>query len=344
MRSRSRIVFVLLALSLVVALSVRASEPPFKLQNTWKLGGDGSWDYMAVDPAAHMLYIARLNRIMVVDIQSGKLVAEITGLTHAHGIAFDDAGKVGYISDGGAGAILVFDRASYNILATIPAGKNPDAVLFEPTRRRVFAFNGGSHDATVIDAAGKSVITTIPLPGRPEFSVTDGAGHVFVNIEDSSVVLRLDAATLKTTASWSLAPGETPSGLAIDIEGHRLFSVCDNNKMIILDSQTGKLIAAPAIGEGADAVAFDVAHQLVFSSNGESGTMTVVRAVAQSGYKTIQTLSTKLGARTMAVDPSTGTVYTVSAALGPKPPASPSNPKRRPTIIPNSFVVLVYSR
>ncbi len=344
MRSRSRSAFVLLLLSLAMAVSVRASEPPFKLQNRWELGGDGSWDYMAVDSAAHILYIARLNRIMVVDVQSGKLVTEIAGLTHAHGIAFDDAGKVGYISDGGAGAILVFDRASYKIVATIPAGKNPDAVLFEPTQRRVFAFNGGGHDATVIDAANNAVITTIPLPGRPEFSITDGAGNVFVNIEDTSVVLRLDAATLKIAASWPLAPGETPSGLAIDAAGHRLFSVCDNNKMIILDSQTGKLVAAPEIGEGADAVAFDAAHQLVFSSNGESGTMTVVRAVGPSGYEAIQTLSTRLGARTMAVDPSTGTVYTVSAALGPKPPASPSNPKRRPAILPNSFVVLVYSR
>src|SRR5947209_5378485 len=208
MRSRSRIVFALLALSLALSLSVRASDPPFKLHYTWKLGGDGNWDYMAVDPTAHILYIARLNRIMVVDIQSGKVVTEITGLTHAHGIAFDLAGKVGYISDGGAGAILVFDRVSYKILTTIPAGKNPDAVVFEPTQRRVFAFNGGSHDATVIDAATNSVITTIPLAGRPEFSVTDGAGNLFVNIEDTSEILRLDAATLKVAASWSLAPGK----------------------------------------------------------------------------------------------------------------------------------------
>jgi YVTN family beta-propeller protein len=344
MCSISRMVFGLLALLLAMALNLRASEPSFKLHNTWKLGGDGSWDYMAIDPASHILYIARLNRIMLVDVQSGKLVDEITGLTHAHGIAFDDQGKLGYISDGGAGMILVFDRATCKILTTIPSGKNPDAVLFEPTQRRVFAFNGGSHDVTVIDAATNSVITKIPLPGRPEFSVTDGVGNVFVNIEDTSVVLRLDDATLKTTASWSLAPGETPSGLAIDIKGHRLFSVCDNNKMIVIDSQTGRLIAAPAIGEGADAVAFDAPHQLVFSSNGESGTMTVVRAAAPAGYDTIQTVPTKLGARTMAVDPSSGTVYTVSAALGPKPPASPSNPKRRPAILPDSFVVLVYSR
>ncbi len=204
-------VFGLLALSLAMAMNLYASEPSLKLKSIWNLGGDGSWDYMTVDPASHILYIARLNRIMLVDVQSGKLVTEITGLTHAHGIAFDDQGKLGYISDGGAGTILVFDRVSYKTLATLPAGKNPDAVLFEATQRRVFAFNGGSHDATVIDAATNSVISTIPLPGRPEFSVTDGAGNIFVSIENSSVVLRIDAATLKTTASWPLAPGVTPS-------------------------------------------------------------------------------------------------------------------------------------
>ena len=344
MRSRPRMFFGLLTCCMIFGLHLCASEPLFKLDHTWKLGGDGSWDYMAVDPVSHLLYIARLNRIMLVDVHTGKLLSEITGLDHAHGIAFDDRGKVGYISDGGAGTILVFDRATYKILATIKSGMNPDAVLFEPTRHRVFAFNGGSHDATVIDAESNSVITKIPLPGRPEFSVTDGDGNVFVNLEDSNVVLRLDAATLKATASWSLTPGETPSGLAIDTAGHRLFSVCDNNKMVILDSQTGELIAAPAIGEGADAVAFDPAHQLVFSSNGESGTMTVVRAHAPATYDAIQTVFTKLGARTMAVDASSGTVYTVSAALGPKPPASASNPKRRPSILPDTFVVLVYSR
>jgi YVTN family beta-propeller protein len=344
MRFKSTFVCGLLALCIACVPYALASEPMFKLEKTWKLGGDGSWDYLAVDPAAHLLYIARLNRIMLIDTQSGKLVTEITGLIHAHGIAFDGQGKVGYISDGGAGKVLVFDRASYKVLAAIPAGKNPDSVLFEPTQRRLFAFNGASHDATVIDTANNSVIATIPLPGKPEFSVTDGVGNVFVNIEDSSVVLRLDAASLKTTASWPLAPGESPSGLAIDVARHRLFSVCDNNKMVILDTQSGKVIASSSIGEGADAVAFDAAHQLVFSSNGESGTLSVIGASAPADYHAVQTVPTKPGARTMALDPASGMLYTASAALGPKPPASPSNPKRRPAILPDSFVVLVYSR
>ena len=331
------------ALCLPAVSTLLAADAPFKLESTWKLGGDGSWDYMTVDAHAHILYIARLNRVMLVDIQSGRLVTEITGLTHAHGIAFDDRGSVVYISDGGADKILVFDRATYKVMASVPAGKNPDSILFEPTQRRVFAFNGISHDATVIDAATNSVVATISLPGKPEFSVTDGAGNIFVNIADSNVVLRLDASTLKTTSSWPLAPGEGPSGLAIDTARHRLFSVCDNNQMVILDSQTGKLVAAPRIGEGADAVVFDAVRGLAFSSNGESGTITVVRADGPSSSVATQTLMTKLGARTMAVDPSTGVVYTVSADLGPKPAASPSNPKRRPAILPDSFVVLVFS-
>ena len=340
---RHSLKLVLMALlSLAATCAVHAADPPFKLQSTWKLGGDGSWDYMAIDAPAHMLYIARLNRVMLVDVRSGKLVTEITGITHAHGIAFDDRGQFGYISDGGAEKVLVFDRATHKVSAMVQAGKNPDSILFEPTQRRVVTFNGISHDATVIDAVTNSVVATVPLPGKPEFSVTDGAGNIFVNIEDSTTVLRLDAATLKITAAWPLTPGEGPSGLAIDVTGHRLFSVCDNNRMAILDSQTGKLLAAPRIGEGADAVVFDTKQRIAFSSNGESGTITVIRT--EPPYTVLESFTTKLGARTMAVDPATGAVYTVSAELGPKPPASPSNPKRRPTTLPNTIVVLVFAR
>jgi YVTN family beta-propeller protein len=327
-----------------VTHAVAPAEAQFKLQDTWKLGGDGSWDYLTVDAQAHLLYIARLDRIMVVDTASGKLVTEIGGLQHAHGIAFDDQGKVGYISDGGAGSVLVFDRATYKVLAAIPAGKNPDAVLFEPTQRRVFAFNGASKDATVIDAQSNKVIATLPMPGKPEFSVTDGNGNVFVNIEDSSEVLHLDASSLKIAAAWSLAPCKAPTGLAIDVAHHRLFSVCDNDKMAIVDSQSGKLVSAAPIGAGADAVAYDASRGLVFSSNGESGTMTILHQQTADRYVVLQNLQTKLGARTLAVDAANGSAYTVSAALGRKPPATKDNPRARPPVLPGSFVVLVLAR
>lgn len=349
--SRVRVITVVAPLLLLASLTTPArlhafisTDAPFKLHDTWKLGGDGSWDYLAVDPQSHLLYIARLTRVMVVDTTTGRLVTEIGGLQHAHGIAFDDQGKVGYITDGGAGSVLVFDRATHKIVATIPAGKNPDAVLFEPTQRRVFVFNGASKNATVIDATLNKIIATLPMPGKPEFSVSDGSGGVFVNIEDTSEVLRIDPSSLKITAAWSLAPCKAPSGLAIDVAHHRLFSVCDNNKMAIVDSRTGKVVTTAQIGEGSDAVAYDASRGLVFSSNGESGNMTILHQQTPDRYKVLQNISTMPGARTLAVNQANGSVYTVSAALGHKPPATKENPKARPPILRDSFVILVFAR
>jgi YVTN family beta-propeller protein len=330
------------AMEPVSALGLPA--PPFKIVDTWKLGGDGSWDYLTVDSSAHLLYIARLNRIMVVDTQTGKLAGEIEGLQHAHGIAFDDKGKIGYITDGGAAAVLVFDRATFKTVAKIAAGKNPDSVLFEPMHRRVFAFNGASNSVTAIDAATNQVIATIPMPGKPEFSVTDGIGNIFVNIEDTNQVQRIDSDTLKVTATWSLAPCNAPSGLAMDVSHHRLFSVCDNNKMAIVDSRSGKLMGTVPIGEGADAVAYDTRNGLVFSSNGESGNLTIVSQDSAGLYTVRQTLDTMLGARTLALDPASGRVYTVSAKLGHKPAVTKENPKPKPQVIPDSFVVVVIAQ
>jgi YVTN family beta-propeller protein len=338
-----------LFLSLFSAMAVASPaqtvpSAPFKIQDTWKLGGDGSWDYLKVDEPAHLLYIARLNRIMVVDTQSGKLVTEIGGLQRTHGVALDDKGQIGYISDGGAGSVLAFDRSTFKVTATIPAGKNPDAILFEPTKHRVFAFNGGSKDATVIDASSNKVIATIPMPGKPEFSATDGKGNVFVNIEDTNQLLHIDAATLKVTGTWSLAPCKEPSGLAIDIEHHRLFSVCDNAKMTVVDSESGKLVATASIGEGADAVAYDSRRGLVLSSNGESGNLTILHQDSPDHYTVQQTLTTLAGARTLAVNTTTGKIYTVTAKIGPKPAPTKEMPNPRPPIMPNSFVILVIGR
>jgi YVTN family beta-propeller protein len=325
-------------------MAFAGSEAPFRIDSTWRLGGNGSWDYLAVDTNAHLLYIARLNRVMVVDTQTGKLAGEIEGLQHAHGIAFNDQSKVGYISDGGAGTVIIFDRATWKAIAAIPVGKNPDAILFEPTRKLVFVFNGASKNANVIDTASNKVIDTIPMPGKPEFAVTDGAGNVFVNIEDTSQILHIDVATLKVTNSWPLAPCTAPSGLAIDVAHRRLFSVCDNNKMAVVDSTSGKMVATPTIGAGADAVAYDAKHGLVFSSNGESGDLTILQEVAPDRYTTLQTLSTMVGARTLALDSSKDNIYTVTAKLGPKPAATNETPKPRPEIVPDTFVVLVVRR
>jgi len=317
------------------------SANDYKIQETWKLGGDGSWDYLTLDGPSHLLYIARLNRVMVVNTVNGKLVAEIGKLEHAHGVALDTDGKTGFISDGGAAQVQVFDRSSYKITSAIPTGKNPDSLVIEPRSHRLFVFNGISKSATVIDIDSRTVVATIPLPGKPEFSATGEGGNVFVNIEGNSQIVRIAAATLKVTAAWPLAPCEGPSGLAIDTAHHRLFSVCDNGKMAVVDSTSGKLVATVPIGEGPDAVAYDPVRAAIFSSNGESGDLTIVQQVTPDRYDKVQTLPTKLGARTLALDPDSGKLYTVSAKLGPKPTATAAVPKPKPAVLSDSFIALV---
>jgi YVTN family beta-propeller protein len=326
------------AFALLAAMPVGAQKH-FAIQDKWKVGGEGGWDYLLVDSSAHRLYITHGSRVEVVDLQTGKPAGAITGLKGAHGVALDDAGKFGYISDGRANAVVVFDRGTLATVATIPAGTNPDGIAFEPVTKTVWAFNGGSKDATVIDTASRKVIATVPLPGRPEFPVADGKGFVFDNIEDKNAIVRLDAKSPKVTATWSISPCESPSGLAIDLTGRRLFAVCDGKKMAVVDANTGKMIATPTIGDGPDAAGYDAKNKLAFSSNGD-GTLTVIDA-SGSSYKVLQTLPTQARARTMALDESTGKVYLVTAQFGPAPAATAENPRPRPTILPDSFTVLV---
>jgi YVTN family beta-propeller protein len=334
----------LAGITLGLAVGTAAGQDgPYKLEQTWKLGGEGGWDYLTVDSPAHLLYIARANRVMVVDTSSGKETGEITGLKGVHGVALDPDGKYGYISDGAANQVRVFDRSNRQLAATIPTGTNPDSILFEPSTRTVYAFNGRSKNATVIDTKNNKVIATIPLPGKPEFSATDGKGTVFVNIEDTNELVRIDANTRKVTATWKLASCDSPSGLAFDIAHKRLFSVCDNKQMIVTDSDSGNTVATPAIGNGPDAAGFDPNNKLAFSSNGD-GTLTVVNADPSQQYPVVQTLTTQKSARTMAVDPATGRLYLVAAEFGPRPAATPENPKPRPPVLPGTFAVLVVGR
>ncbi len=318
-----------------------AQSPQFHVQKTWRLGGDGWWDYLTADPGAHRLYIARGNRVQVVDTQSGKLITEMTGMQGTHGIALNSNGKYGYVSDGMANTVRVFDRATLKVVANVPAQQNPDAIIFDPSTRRVFAFNGRSHSATAIDTANNSVLQTISLPGKPEFAQADGAGNVYVNIEDKNLIVRIDARNLKPTATWSIAPCDSPSGLSIDRTHHRLFSVCDNNVMVVVDARSGHVVATPAIGKGPDATRYDAKRHLVFSPNGGDGTLTVIRQNSPDSYTPVQTLTTQRGARTMALDAATGEIYLVTAEFGPRPAPTAANPRPRPAMMPNSFVVLV---
>lgn len=318
-----------------------SAQQPYKVLDHWKIGGDGFWDYLIADPSAHRLYITHGTRVEVLDAQTGKLEGAITGLHGIHGVALDTGGKYGYISDGGAGAVVVFDRHSLATVATIPAGTNPDGIIFEPATQTVWAFNGRSKNVTVIDAATQKVVATIPLPGKPEFAAVDGHGLVFDNIEDKNEIVRLDAHTKTLTATWPIGC-DSPSGLAIDAAGHRLFSVCDGKKMAVTDSTNGKQLATAAIGDGPDAARYDAKHNLAFASCGE-GVLSVVDA-GKSGYPTIEMLPTQRGARTMAYDPSTDRIYVVTAEFGPRPQPTADHPHPRPSVVPGSFTVLVIGR
>jgi YVTN family beta-propeller protein len=328
----------------LIALNQRQAiaEKPFSLQTKWAVGGEGGWDYLAVDPTMPRLYLTHGTRVEVLDTDTGKLVGNISGLKGTHGVTFDDAGKFGYISDGGANAVVVFDRSSFEKVASIPAGTNPDGIVFEPRTKTVWAFNGRSKNVTVINTTQRSVIATVPLPGKPEFPTVDRSGTVFVNIEDRNEIVRLDAASTTVTATWQLTSCDSPSGMAIDVAGHRLFSVCGGKKMAVTDSRSGKSLATLAIGDGPDAAGYDAARKLAFSSNGD-GTLTIVDA-GKSDYPILQSLVTQKGARTMAFDPRSGRVYLVTAEFGPKPATTPENPHPRPSVASWSFTVLVVGR
>jgi YVTN family beta-propeller protein len=326
--------------ALVLFGSMAASaQKPYSVLTQWKIGGEGGWDYLTSDPAAHRLYVTHGPRVEVLDSDTGKVVGSITGLKGTHGVALDDSGKYGYVSDGGANAVVVFDRATLATVASIPAGTNPDGIVFEPKTKTVWAFNGRSSNATVIDTAERKAVATIALSGKPEFPVADGTGAVFANIETRNEIVRFDAATKTITATWPVANCDSPSGLAIDTAGRRLFAVCDGGKMAVVDANTGKTVANPSIGEGPDSARYDAKRKLAFSSNG-GGTLTIVDA-SKAAYPVLQNLDTQKGARTMTLDWVTGRIYLATAQFGERPAPTAANPRPRPAIVPGSFTILV---
>ncbi|ADV81871.1 YncE family protein [Terriglobus saanensis] len=336
-----RIALFSLAMFSVLAAVQASAAQNYHIIDKWLIGGQGSWDYLLADSEAHLLYLTHGPRVEVVDTLTGKAVGAITGFKSTHGIALDPDGKTGYISDGQGNSVAVFDRKSFAVIKTVAAGTNPDGIAYEPTTKTVWAFNGRSNDATVIDAATKQVIATIKLPGKPEFPQVDGKGHVFVNIEDKNSIVLLDAGSKTATATWPLAGCESPSGMAIDREHHRLFSVCDGKKMAVTDALSGKQIALAPIGDGPDAAGYDSKRQLAFSSNSDA-TLTVIDAA--HGYKAVETIATQKGARTMSYDEKSDRIYLVTAQTGPKPAATVENPRARPAIVPGTFTVLVVGR
>lgn len=327
-----------------LSLGTGSAQAPYHVVDRWVIGGEGGWDYLTVDPAARRLYVTHGTQVEVLDADNGKKIGVVTGVVGGgHGVVIVPSLGRGFIASGRDSAVVVFDLQSLAMTArlTVPA-RFPDALCYEPVTRRLFTFNGGSANACAFDAASGAFVDSIPLGGKPEFAVADGAGKIHVNIEDKSEIVRFDAKTLKVERRSPLAPGEEPTGLALDRAGHRLFSGCGNQKLIVTDARTGKVLNTLAIGEGVDAVAYDAQRHTVFASNGE-GTLSVMN---ESGGKFAggERDSTERGARTMALDPKTGRVFVVTASFGPAPEPTAEHPHPRPTILPGSFVVLVLDR
>jgi YVTN family beta-propeller protein len=314
----------------------------YKVVKSIPVGGNGGWDYLAADSQNRRLYVSHATEVDVLNLDTGAMVGKIPNTNGVHGIAIADNLHRGFVSDGRDNQVTIVNLKTLAVISTVKTGAHPDGILYDPFSQRVFTFNGGSNDTTAIDAATGKVAGTVALGGRPEFPATDAQGNVYVNIEDKSEIVHFDPKTLTVKNRWPVAPCESPSGLAIDPKNQRLFPVCDNKTMAVVDAGSGKIITTVPIGEGPDAAGFDPEKKLVFSSNGE-GTLTVVSQDSPNTYTVAQTVKTQRGARTMALDLKTHKVYLATAEFGPAPAASADNPRPRPKILPGTFKLLVVS-
>ncbi len=336
-----------LAAAALLAVSSRAFPQPglvYTIVQKVAVGGEGGWDYLTVDAAARRLYVTRGTRVMVFDADTLESVGEIPNTAGVHGVALaPDLGR-GFTSNGRASTVTIFDLKTLKPLNEVKVtGENPDAILYDGLSKQVFAFNGRSANVTVLDAATGRVNSTVALGGKPEFAVTDLDGRVYVNIEDKSEVVVLDARKPEVLKRWPLAPCEEPSGMAIDRATKRLFIGCDNRMMVMLDAVSGRVVATVPIGEGVDGNGFDPGTGLAFSSNGE-GTLTVVHEDSPDKLTVLEDVKTQRGARTMALDEKTHRVFLSTADFGPPPSPTAEQPHPRPSMVPDSFRILVIAR
>ena len=327
----------------VAAIALAAAGPGYHVAKTYQVGGDGGWDYLTADSDARRLYISRGTHVIVLDIDSGKNVGDIADTPGVHGIALVPELGRGFTSNGREGTVSIFDLKTLATSSKVKVGENPDAILYDPATKRVFTFNGRSQDSSAIDAASGKLLGTIKLDGKPEFAASDAKGEIFVNIEDKSELTVIDPNKLEVKAKWPLAPCTEPSGLAIDRKNRRLFVGCDNKMMAVVDADSGKVLATPAIGEGVDATRYDPETGLAFASCGE-GVLTVVKEDSPGKFSVAETVPTQQGARTMALDLKTHEVFVVTAKFGPPPAPTADNPHPRHSILPDSFVVLVVEK
>jgi DNA-binding beta-propeller fold protein YncE len=329
---------------LVTGLNLRGqnASSEYSIVNKIHVGGNGFWDYLTVDEAGARLFLSHSAVVNVVDLKTGQLVGTIENTPGVHGIAIAPDLNKAFISEGGANSVKVINLQTLALIADVKIeGQNPDAIMYDQFSKKVFTFNGRSSNSTVLDAVTNAVVGTIPLAGKPEFPASDGNGKVYVNIEDKSLISVIDVKTLTVGKSWPIAPGEEASGLALDNETHRLFAVCSNKLMVVVDALDGHIVTTLPIGSGCDGVKFDPGMKRAYSSNGE-GTMTVVQEVNKDSFKVLENVTTMSGARTLAVDTKTHHIYLPAAEYNPAPAATAGNaqPQPRRTMKPDSFLVM----
>jgi len=334
----------LVGLTVLSTVAVCHAQVQYRFLKEISIGGEGGWDDLSVDPAARRLYVTHATEVVVIDLETDKVVGEIADTPGVHGFAIaHDLGR-GFSSNGRENKISIVDLKTLKTLSKMDTGENPDAIVYEPVHQEVYAFNGHGNSATVIDAKTGRVVTTVMLTGRPEFAAVDSkADRVYCNLEDKSAIAAIDATTHQVVNTWPIAPGQEPSGLAIDLAHHRLFSGCHNKMMVMTDNTNGKVVATVPIGERVDGGAFDPATQLAFSSCGD-GTVTIAHEDTPDKLTVVQTLATERGARTMTLDPTTHKIYLPCAKFEPLPAPASGAPHQRPKIIAGTFKVLVYGQ
>ncbi len=326
-----------LALAAVTALLAQ-SPSSYRITQTYTLGGDGRWDYVVPDPPDHRLFIARENRVMVVDENRGTLLGEVTGIQGAHGTALARATGHGFATSGNDRSVVMFDLKTFQTLGRIPAAEDADAILYDSASNRVFTLNGDAHSSTVIDPRAGTLITNIPLGGKPESGASAGDGKVYANITDNSEVVEIDAKTAAVTRRWPTAPCKQPVSMALDTAHKRLFSGCRSGVMAISDYQAGKVVATLPIGTGVDGAGFDPVSGDAFASNAD-GTLTVIHEDAPDQYHVVENVQTPQGSRNMGLDPTNHRVFLVSGKFGPAPAG-----RGRAPVLPGTFTLLVVER
>ncbi len=320
-------------------LKAQTGSSGYRIANRFHIEGDGGWDYLNVDESTGRIFVSHSMVVQVIDKNDGKLLGTIPDTRGVHGIAVAPDLNKAFISNGRDSSVTVIDLKSLAFITKVQVtGQNPDAILYDPFSQKVFVYNGRTANATVIDGRTNKVISTIKLDGKPENSVTDGNGKVYVNIEDKAEITVINSITNKAEQSWSIAPGEGASGLALDNENHLLFAVCSNKLMVVMNALSGKVITTLPIGSGSDGAAFDPVLKRAYSSNGE-GTLTVIQEVSPEKFAVLENVPTLPGARTITIDKKTHHLFMSTAEYEAANPSA-GNSNRRPAMKPGTFMVL----